>query len=98
MGLPYRGGFILSSVPGCGKSTTILATATYLDKDIFYLDLGMLKTNEELKLCIDQIKASKNGGVIIFEDIDCMSDIVLQREFKDEKNTTESDALSHHIC
>jgi hypothetical protein len=49
-GFPYRGGILLSGVPGCGKSTTILATATFLDKDIFYLDLGLLKTNNELKL------------------------------------------------
>jgi len=79
-GLPYRGGILLSGVPGCGKSSTILATATFLRKDIFYLDLGALKTNEELKLCVDYIRNnSKNGGVIIFEDIDCMTDIVLRR-------------------
>lgn len=79
-GLPYRGGILLSGVPGCGKSSTILATATFLKKDIYYLDLGAIKTNEELKLCVDHIRtASKNGGIIIFEDIDCMSNIVLRR-------------------
>jgi len=79
-GFPYRGGIILSGVPGCGKSSTILATATYLQKSIYYLDLGQIKTNHELKLCVDYIRTnSSNGGVIIFEDIDCMTNIVHQR-------------------
>lgn len=85
-GFPYRGGILLSGVPGCGKSTTILATATYLDKDIYYLDLGVIRTNSELKLCMDYIKgSSKNGAIVIFEDIDCMSTIVLQRFSEDGK-------------
>lgn len=98
-GFPYRGGILLSGVPGCGKSTTILATATYLDKDIFYLDLGLIKTNTELKLCMDFIKgSSKNGGIVIFEDIDCMSDIVLQRFTADGKELiTASTSLTQSI-
>ena len=44
------------------------------------MDLGNIKTNRELKLCIDYVKTSShNGGVIIFEDIDCMTDIVKSR-------------------
>lgn len=83
-GFPYRGGLLLSGVPGCGKSTAILAVATYLNKDIYYIDLGLIKTNTELKMLMDHIKSSsKNGGIIIFEDIDCMSNIVLQRYDKD---------------
>jgi hypothetical protein len=87
-GFPYRGGLILSGAPGCGKSSTILATATYLQKDIFYLDLGQIKTNNELKLCVDYIRTnSQNGGVIIFEDIDCMSGVVHQRKDQVELST-----------
>ena len=98
-GFPYRGGILLSGVPGCGKSTTILATATFLDKDIYYLDLGLIKTNTELKLCMDFIKgSSKNGGIVIFEDIDCMSDIVLQRFSADGKELiTASTSLTQTI-
>lgn len=81
MGIPYKGGILLSGTQGCGKSSTIVATATYLNKDIYYLDLGKIKTNHELKLCIDHIRHnSQKGGVIIFEDIDCMTDIVRSRE------------------
>ena len=83
MGIPYKGGIILSGSPGCGKSSAILAIATYLNKDIYYLDLGKIKTNKELKISIDFVKTSShNGGVIIFEDIDCMTDIVKCRSGK----------------
>ncbi|XWV26817.1 hypothetical protein QJ857_gp0234 [Tupanvirus soda lake] len=103
LGIPYKGGIILSGEPGCGKSSTIMAIATYLNKDVYYLDLGKIKSNHELKLCIDYVKTnSQKGGVIIFEDIDCMTDIVKRRsyEIKDDNNSvtksmnTENDALS----
>lgn len=80
MGIPYKGGIILSGEPGCGKSSSILAIATYLNKDIYFLDLGKIKTNEELKLCVDHVgSTSQKGGVIIFEDIDCMTNVVKKR-------------------
>ncbi len=103
-GFPYKGGILLSGEPGCGKSSTIIAIATYLNKDIYYLDLGKIKTNNELKICVDYVKInSQNGGVIIFEDIDCMTDIVYQRAdhlgeesiyAKKEKDTDKDDKLS----
>jgi SpoVK/Ycf46/Vps4 family AAA+-type ATPase len=92
MGIPYKGGIILSGKPGCGKSSTILAIATYLGKDIYYLDLGQIKTNTELRLCINHLQTnSQNGGVIIFEDIDCMTDIVMKRS---DSVTSENDTLT----
>lgn len=80
-GFPYRAGLCLSGPPGGGKSSTIIASATYLGKDIFYLDLGAIQTNEHLKLCMDYVKkSSKNGGVVVFEDIDAMTNIVHRRD------------------
>ena len=79
-GISYKGGIILSGEPGCGKTSSIIACATYLSKDIYYIDLSQIKTNTDLKLCMEYIsKQSKQGGVVIFEDIDCMTDIVKKR-------------------
>lgn len=99
-GICYKGGIILSGEPGCGKSSTILAIGTYLNKDIYYIDLGQFKTNSELSLCIEYIKtSSQKGGIIIFEDIDCMTDIVKQRRESTDNTqpinkTTNDDKLS----
>ena len=91
LGIPYKGGIILSGEPGCGKTSTILAIATYLNKDIYYLDLGKIKTNQELKLCLDYVKTnSQKGGIIIFEDIDCMTDIVKCRASKTDSPNENS--------
>ena len=85
MGITYKSGIILNGSPGNGKSSSIVAIATYLNKDIYYLDLGKLRTNDELKLCIDYVKInSQRGGIIIFEDIDVMSDICKKRSTIEE--------------
>lgn len=96
-GFCHKGGILLSGEPGCGKSTTIMAIATFLGKNIYYLDLGKIKTNNELKLCMDYVKTtSKKGGVIIFEDIDCMNPIFLARNYSEPGPVTDtlSDKLS----
>lgn len=90
MGITYKGGILLSGVPGCGKSSTIVGIATYLNKDIYYINLGSIETNNELKICIDYVKVnSQKGGIIIFEDIDCMTDVVFQRKEELEKKKEE---------
>ncbi len=74
-------GFILYGEPGCGKTTTILAIASYLQKDIYYVNLKTVKTNDDLSLVFDYVvKCCSNNGIIIFEDIDCTCPIVLARE------------------
>ena len=93
MGIAYKSGLILSSVPGCGKSSSIVAIATYLNTDIYYLDLGKIMTNHELKLCIDYIKVNSQKGILIFEDIDCMTPIVKRRTTID--GDYDYDAVKH---
>lgn len=102
LGIAYKGGIMLSGIAGCGKTSTIISIGTYLNKDIYYLDLGKIKTNHELKLCVDFIKTnSQKGGIIIFEDIDCMTDIVKSRESENSEpiknasmSISETDVLS----
>ena len=66
--------------PGVGKSTSILASASYLQKDLYYLSLNTVKNNEDLMMLFSHVnKNVPNGGIIVMEDIDAMTDIVLQR-------------------
>lgn len=74
---------LLYGEPGTGKSTTIQAIATYLGKDIYYLDLKEVTTNAELQMMFEYVNKNVPGsGIIILEDIDCMTDVVLRRKEK----------------
>ena len=80
LGLPYKFGALLYGVPGCGKSSAILAIASYLQKDIYYLDFTNIKTNNDLKAVFNKInKEMSSNGIIVMEDIDVMTNIVHDR-------------------
>ena len=80
LGIPNKLGILLYGEPGCGKTTTIITLSSYLGRDIFYLNLKSIKTNEELKMIFDYVNAEHSGGgVIVLEDIDAMTNIVMKR-------------------
>lgn len=78
--LPNKLGIMLYGLPGTGKTTTIHAIASFLQKNIYYINLSTVETNEELQLVFDHVLLeSVNGGIIVFEDIDAMTNIVHDR-------------------
>ena len=89
--MPIKLGILLYGPPGTGKSATILAVASYLQKDIFYVDLKGVKTNAELKKLFDHIiTVNTNGGILVFEDIDAATTMVHKRsEEIIESNSTD---------
>ena len=79
-GLPNKLGIMLHGEPGTGKTTTIHAIASYLQKNIYYVNLSTIQTNEELQMVFDHVYVeSMNGGIIVFEDIDAMTSVVHKR-------------------
>lgn len=78
LGIPKKLGFMLHGKPGTGKTTAIKAIASYLGIDIFYIDLAGVTKNSELRMLFDHV-SKNNGGILVMEDIDCMTDIVLKR-------------------
>lgn len=88
IGIPFKFGCLLHGSPGTGKTSAIKAIASFLKRDIYYLDISKVKTNEELtKIFKDINENTKDNGVIVMEDIDAMSDIVLERS--ERKNCAE---------
>lgn len=89
LGLPNKLGILLYGEPGTGKTSTIWAIATYLNKDIYYVNLNTIETNDELQMVFDYInKNCVNGGIITFEDIDAMTDVINKRS--DSLENTEN--------
>lgn len=82
LGLPNKLNILLHGLPGTGKSTTIQAVATFLKKDIYYVDIKDAKTNQDLQAILEYVNKSvgNGGGIVVFEDIDVMTNVVLKRQ------------------
>lgn len=87
-GLSNKYGLFLSGPPGTGKTSTIYAVATYLQKPIYFVNLipegGTTQSslrNSEVQMIFDYVNCNTpEGGIIVLEDIDCTTDIVLRHD------------------
>ena len=91
-GIPHTLGFLLFGDPGTGKSSFIKAVANKtnyhiinikLSKNFDFQYLHKLLFNESIT---NNLMIPLNKRIIIFEDIDCMTDIIKNRYNKDDKN------------
>ncbi len=91
LGIQNKLNILLYGEPGTGKSTTIQAIASYLKRDIFYVDLQKAKLNEDLQMIFEYVnKNVSNGGIVVIEDIDAMTDIVLKRNRETKELTVNN--------
>jgi hypothetical protein len=97
MGIPYSLGIGMSGPPGTGKTSLIKAIANHSGRHVIVISLKLIKTKRQLdniffeeRYNTDNKKGSINFDkkIIVFEDIDCIGDIVLDREKKKKASTT----------
>lgn len=88
-GIPYNLGIGLHGSPGTGKTSFIKALANKTNRDIVVLPLKIIHTKRELNTLFYEntyntynVKNSKpfDKKIIVFEDIDCIGDIVKKRD------------------
>ena len=93
VGIPYSLGIGLCGPPGTGKTSFIKALAKYTNRHIISISLKLIKTKKQLDSVFFEKRYNednKKGSIgfdkkiIIFEDIDCIGDIVMDRDNKKE--------------
>lgn len=94
LGIPNKLGILFYGDPGCGKTTGIITIGSYFGRDIFYVNLKSIKTNNDLKMIFDHINNSHSGGgIIVLEDIDAMTSIVEKRTNKYLSNDNKTNLV-----
>ena len=88
-GHPWYFGLGLSGPPGSGKTSIIKSIANMLDRHIIVIPLNKIKTQCELSNIYFESTYNRNNDIesikfknkiIVFEDIDCMCNIVKKRD------------------
>jgi hypothetical protein len=97
-GIPHHLGILLHGTPGCGKTSIIKATLEYTKRHAFVIPLNRVKTCGELENIfysneINDKNIPISKRIYIFEDIDCISDIVFDRK-KNNNNSDDEDSSS----
>lgn len=69
-GIIYKLGILVNGEPGTGKSTLGKVIASYLNYDLYYIDLSCVNKNPENVLRM--ISDIADNSVVVMEDIDCV--------------------------
>ena len=96
-GHPHTFGLGLHGPPGTGKTSIIKCIANKLNRHIIVIPLSKVKTQKEFseyffEQYYNRANSRKLGWenkIIVFEDIDCMSNIVKKRKINDTNNIAD---------
>ena len=90
-GIPWTLGILLWGKPGCGKTGFIKALMNHTKRNAITVKLNNKFNLTKLKKIIyndeinDELVIPIINRILIFEDIDCMSNIVIDRELKNNE-------------
>jgi ATP-dependent 26S proteasome regulatory subunit len=100
-GIPYTMGFLLWGEPGCGKTGFIKALMNLTGRHAVSIKLNNNFNMNNLRTIIyddminDDLIIPQSNRILIFEDIDCMGDIVKTRTAKTDSDEEPSKRRKH---
>jgi ATP-dependent 26S proteasome regulatory subunit len=103
MGIPYSLGIGLYGSPGTGKTSLIKCIANMTNRHIVIISLKMIKTRNKLFDFFFENRYNKknkchsidfSNKIIVFEDIDCIGDIVHKRKYFNEERIGSKDGIT----
>jgi ATP-dependent 26S proteasome regulatory subunit len=105
MGIPHTLGIGLCGPPGTGKTSVIKAISKLLDRHIIVFSLKLIKTRKQLTEFFYEERYNYENKkrsipfdkkIIVIEDIDCIGDIVKNRELiEDQKQNIRNKTEQH---
>lgn len=85
--IPYTRGYLFYGKPGTGKTSFIKGISNYCKRHIHFLILKDIKDDNELLGLLKQINYKET--ILVIEDIDCMSDIIKDRQHNNTDENTQ---------
>lgn len=86
VGVPWRRGYMFHGIPGSGKTTTAMALARHLHKELYIVNTATLKEEDAFRAF------DLEDALLLLEDIDCAA-AVLDRETQDTPSQTPTVGL-----
>lgn len=76
-GTPYKRGYLFYGRPGTGKTSMIRAISNFTKRDVYYVNLNDIRSDDNLFDLMRNIPHNK--AIVVFEDIDCATSVVKKR-------------------
>ena len=101
-GIPYHLGIMLYGAPGCGKTSFIKSLIAETRYNAIYVDLNKITSSSDFENIFNTNEINGNifdlnKRIYILEDIDCISDIIIDRNLKKEEPIKQHVSIAEKI-